>query len=368
METILNYLTTIVDKRQSGKVRHNMGDIIAIVFFALLANVDDWVSIELFAQDYEDFLKQYIELPNGIPSHDTIERVFAMVAPEFLQNFRSHWDEMLNTNDGKKIQKLLAIDGKVQRGNGNKNQRANHIVSAVDQNGFCVGERLVDAKSNEITAIPKLLDELNIKGHIVTIDSMGTQTEIARKIRKKRADYVLALKGNQISLHEDVKLYFDDPALLKKCSYCKTVEKARGGIETREYWQTEDIQWLSQKKDWLGLKSIAMTRNTTVKGGKESSETRFFISSLPLEVVEIARAIRGHWIVESHHWHLDVTFREDANQTADKQAAFNLNILRKLALAVFKIYDIGRPNTSMRLKRKATGWHPIKHLTKILEL
>jgi len=368
MENLLKYLGMVRDNRQEKKVQHKMSDIIALVFFAMLSNANEWVEIEIFGREHEKFLRRYLELPNGIPSHDTIQRVFAMVSPEFLQGFQILWNEMLNSDEGEKIKRILAIDGKTQCGNGNKNQKANHIVSAVDNNGFCLGEKRVDEKSNEITAIPELLDTLNVKGHIITTDAMGTQTEIVKKIRKKRADYVLALKGNQGSLHEDVKLYFNDPELLSACACAKTVEKARGGVEKREYWQTEDIQWLSQKKNWAGLKSIAMTRNTIIKNGEETSETRYFISSLPLDVNEVARAIRGHWMVESYHWHLDVTFREDDNHTIEKQAAFNLNIIRKLALNVLKIFETGKKALSLKKKRFMIGTNPEKHLETILSL
>ena len=368
MTQVLEYLNMVMDMRQAKKVLHKMSDIIALVFFALLANANEWEEMEAFGEEHEEFLRGYLELPNGIPSHDTIQRVFAIVSPEFLQKFQVLWNEMLNSGEGEKIKKILAIDGKTQRGNGNKNQTANHIVSAVDENGFCLSEKLVREKSNEITAIPELLDALNIKGDIITTDSMGCQKEIARKIRKKQADYVLALKGNQETLHDDTRLYFGDPEFLSKCAYHKTLEKARGGIEKREYWQTDDIGWLSQKKDWAGLKSIAMTRNTIVKDGVETSETRYFISSLPLDVREVARAIRGHWMVESYHWHLDVTFREDENRTLEKQAAFNLNILRKLALSVLKIIDVGRKPRSLRKKRFVIGTNPEKHLEIILSL
>jgi predicted transposase YbfD/YdcC len=289
-----------------------------------------------------------------------------MLSPDYLQCFRRHWHEMLNNAEGEKIRKLLCIDGKTQRGNGNKNQWANHIVSAVDDHGFCIGERLVDEKSNEITAIPELLDILNVKGHIITIDAMGTQKEIAANIRKKRADYVLTLKKNHATLYEDVQQYFSDPHLLSKCVYTKTVEKARSGIETREYWQTDDISWLYGKKEWAGLATIAMTRNTTVRDGNETTETRYFISSLPLDVVEVARAIRGHWIVESYHWHLDVTFREDANRTLEKQSSFNLNIMRKLALNVLKMIEVGEKTLSLAKKRFKICTNPEKHLEKIL--
>ena len=368
MEKVLQYLNLVVDNRQEKKVLHKMSDIIALVFFALLGNADEWVEIETFGEEHEEFLRTYLELPNGMPSHDTIQRVFTMVSSEFLSGFQLLWNEMLNSGEGEKVRKILAIDGKTQRGNGNKNQKANHIVSAVDEDGFCLGEKRVNEKSNEITAIPKLLDTLNVKGHIITTDAMGCQTDIVAKIRKKRADYVLALKGNQPGLHEDVKQYFADTDLLKNCTYTKTVEKARGGIEKREYWQSEDIAWMAQKKEWAGLKSIAMTRNTIIKSGIETTETRYFISSLPLGVDGIARAIRGHWMVESYHWHLDVTFREDENHTLEKQAAFNLNIMRKLALHVLKIYEVGRKPRSLRKKRFAICTNPAKHISAILTL
>jgi predicted transposase YbfD/YdcC len=366
MESLYKYLGDVVDRRQATKVKHKMSDIILLVFFASLANANEWLEIEIFGKEHQIFMHRYAELPNGIPSHDTIQRVFAMLSPDYLQGFRDRWHELMNSGEGEKIRKLLSIDGKTQCGNGNKNQQANHIVSAVDEKGFCVGERLVNEKSNEITAIPELLEVLNVKGHIITIDAMGTQKEIAAKIRKKRADYVLALKKNHATLYEDVEQYFSDTRLLSKCMYKKTVEKARSGMETREYWQTNDIKWLDSKKEWTGLSSIAMTRNTIVKDGKETTEARYFISSLPLDVEEIARAIRGHWMVESYHWHLDVTFREDANRTLEKQAAFNLNIMRKLALNVLKIIEVGDKTLSLAKKRFKIGTNPEKHLERIM--
>ena len=370
MERALEYLKIVesFDTRQQSKVLHKMSEIIGISFFAMIANANDPEEIEAFCQAHEDFLREYFVLENGIPSHDTVERAFEMVSPEYLQGFRCHFNELLNSNEGEIVRKILAIDGKTQRGNGNGKQKANHIVSAVDENGFCLGEERVDDKSNEITAIPDLLDSLNIKGHIITTDAMGCQTEIVKKIRKKQADYVLALKGNQPSLHKDVRLYFNDSGLLPNCAYTKTLEKARGGVEKREYWQTDDIAWMTQRKDWAGLKSIAMTRNTIIKNGVETSETRYFISSLPLDVKEIARAIRGHWMVESYHWHLDVTFREDADHTLNKHVAYNLNIMRKLALNLLKLLDVGRKNVRLKKKRFMICCNPHKYFDQILKL
>lgn len=265
MKELLDYVSTVTDFRQGKNVLHKMMDIIMLVFFATLANADDWVEIEVFGREHEVFLCRYLELPNGIPSHDTIQRVFAMVSSEFLETFQKRWNEMLSSDEGEKVKRLLAIAGKTQRGNGNKNQKANHIVSAVDERGFCLGQ--------------------------------------------KRADYVLALKANQGSLLEDVRTYFLDQEFLGKCAYKKKVEKARGKIEKREYWQTEDVSWLSQKKEWSGLRSMILTRNTvTGADGGVTVEERYFISSLPVDIEKAERAVRGHWMIESYHWHLDVTF------------------------------------------------------------
>ena len=341
------------DKRQPWKVKHSLGDIIAIVSFAGMANADDWVEIEIVAKAYEHVLRKYLKLPNGIPSHDTIQRVFAMIDPLYLQEFRDLWDETISGSVGNVIRELLglSLDGKTERGNGTDNQKPNHIVSAVDDRGICVGEVKTEEKSNEITAIPQLLKLLDIKGHIITIDAMGCQTDIAKVIVNKKAEYVLAVKGNQPILYEDIRLYFEDSELLAECLYTRKLEKAHGNSELREYWQTEDISWLTQKKNWTGLKTIAMTKNTiTKKDGSVTTEVRYFISSLPPKVEDVAWAIRKHWMVESYHWHLDVTFKEDANKTLEKRAAYNLNIIRKMAINTLKLLDVGK-KVSLKGKR-----------------
>ena len=367
MNNILQWLEVVEDIRQPGKVKHLLKDIIALVFFASLANADEWTCMEYFGIANEKFLRKYLELPHGIPSHDTIQRVFSMISPEYLQAFRKRWDEVMSGNMGNKIKRILGIDGKTQRGNGTAEQKANHIVSVVDDMGFCLGEVRVNEKSNEITAIPELLDSLNIKGHIITTDAMGCQIEIVSKIRKKQADYVLALKGNQGNLHDDVRLFFDDLDLLAGCKYTKVTEKARSGIEKREYWQTDEISWLSQKKEWAGLTTIAMTKNTITRNDKTTTEVRYFISSLPLDVNEIARAIRGHWMVESYHWHLDVTFREDANHTIEKDSAYNLNIMKKMAINTLKLVDVGvKKKISLKGKRYIIGANFEKYFETIM--
>ena len=369
MNNIFRWLNYVIDLRQEHKIKHLMKDIIAIVFFAKLANADEWDEIHYFAVVKEGFLRKYLELPNGIPSYDTIRRVMAMVSPEFLGKFQIKWNEMLSGNQGQKLQKILAIDGKTQRGNKRGGQEPNHIVSCVDDDGFCISQKLIDNKTNEAKTIPGLLDDINIKGHIVTTDAAGCYKDIAEKIVKGKGDYVLALKGNQQSLYEDVRLYFDDSELLKKCAYYKTTQKARSQIEVREYWQTEDISWLSQRTDWAKLKTISMTRNTITKNDKTTTETRFFISSLEVDAKTIARAIRGHWMVESYHHHLDVTYKEDVNQTTDKDAAFNLNIITKIAHNALKLLDAGtKRKASIKAKRFITSLNPEKYIEILLNV
>lgn len=373
MEELYEWLDGIQDYRQPAKVRHKLKDIIVIVLFATLGNSDSWEEIEDFARYYEDYLRQYIELPNGIPSHDTIQRVMAMLDPEQLQQLQVRWQELLNRNEGEKIKKIICIDGKTMRSNAKNGEKPNHIVSAwCREDGYCLGQKSVNEKSNEITAIPEVLDKINVRNQIITIDAMGTQTAIAEKIRSKRADYVLALKGNQSSLYEDVRLYFSDAQLLqeirKNGNYKRTEEKAHGQIEIREYFQTDDIHWLHQRSKWKGLKTVIMERKTIKRENGELQEYRYFISSLTPDIALASRAVRGHWAVESMHWHLDVTFKEDANTTLDKQSAQNLNIIRKWSLSILKLLEIRGKKMSLKRKRFNISLCPMRFLEDILKL
>lgn len=257
MKELLEWMDYIEEIRQKRKVLHKLKDILVIVLLATLSNADDWVEMELFAKANEEYLKKYIELKNGIPSHDTLRRVMGMISPEILQQMYQKWQELLNRNEGEALKKIICIDGKTMRSNKRNEEKPSHIVSAWSkEDGFCLGQKAVDEKSNEITAIPQLLEKIQIKGQIITIDAMGTQTAIVEKIRKKRAEYVLALKKNQGTLYEDVSLYFSDEKEKEKLrtagNYVKTVEKARSQIEIREYYQTEDTGWISQKRPGKG--------------------------------------------------------------------------------------------------------------------
>lgn len=217
MEKLLNWMEYIEDVRQSRKVRHKLKDILVIVLFASLTNADEWVEIALFAKEYQDYLRKYIELKNGIPSHDTLNRVMGLISSKILQQPYGKWQELLSRNEGETLKKIICIDEKSMRFNKRKDGKPSHIVSAWSrEEGFCLEQKAVDEKSNEITAIPELLDKIQIKGQIITIDAMGTQKAITEKIRRKRADYVLALMGNQTGLYEDVKVYFSDEKIRKE--------------------------------------------------------------------------------------------------------------------------------------------------------
>jgi len=361
-----------MDSRQQSKVRHKLKDILVITLFATFADADDWVEIGMFAKIHEAYLRKYIALENGAPSHDTIQRAMAMMSPGLLQRIQAQFQETLNRENGEKLKKIFSIDGKTLRGNQRNGEKPSHIVSAWNgEDGFCLGQTAVDEKSNEITAIPELLEHINICKQVVTIDAMGTQTKIAEKIREKKADYVLALKKNHKNPYYEVEEYFQDADFLKKIretgGYKRTAEKAHGQQEIREYYQTQNIGWMESRSEWEGLKSIGMEKKTLErKDGSVSVEYRYFISSLKADIMLFSRAVRQHWSVEVMHWHLDVTFREDANHTIDKNSAQNLNIIRKFCLSVLKLVEIIHPRLSMKKKRFAIAHDTEKYLESVL--
>lgn len=372
MQEFIKSLEIIEDKRQASKVRHKLQDILFIVLMATLADADTWEEIWIFAKEHEEFLKEYIELPNGIPSHDTIQRVMGMIDPECLEKIQNKWHDLCETEEMQKIQKVISIDGKTMRGNAGKGKRGNHIITAwCDDYGYSFGETKVYEKTNEIKAIPDLLDAIKTKGNIITIDAMGTQTKIAEKIIKKQANYVLAVKENQERLYQEISEYLNDKEYLEEIktsgSYKRTVEKSHSQIEIREYYQTSKISWMQEKYRWEGLKTIGCVVKTIKRESETIKETRYYISSLKKDIELFAKSIRQHWSVEIMHWHLDVTFKEDANKTLDKDAAQNMNIIRKWALSILKTVDFGKKQ-SLKLKRYVILNNPVKYLRMILEM
>ena len=366
-QNIVEHFRDMPDPREDNR-RHLLIDIIVIVICASICGAEKWEDIEVFGNSREKWLRRFLRLPHGIPSHDTFARVFAMLDPGALNERFVSWVAMVNPLEGGQ---LINIDGKTVRGSHDrgKGKQAIHMVSAwANEAGLTLGQRKVDEKSNEITAIPELLDMLELAGCVVTIDAMGTQTAIAEKISDNGGDYVLALKGNQSTLHDDVKLYLQDiegdVETQQKCEYNKTVEKDHGRIEVRECWATEDIEWLQQKGSWKGLKSICMIKAMRIIGEEDTEECRYYISSLPAEAEGLSRTIRAHWGVEnSLHWVLDVAYREDECRKRKGHSAENFAILRHLTLNLLKLEKTCK--RSIAGKRLLAGWDP-EYMEKVL--
>lgn len=362
VQYLLTILEGLPDSRQARKVRHLLVDIVALVLLATLGNANDWEEIEAFGHGHEEYLKKHLALPNGVPGHDTIRRAMSLIDPKAMEKIKQQWELVLNSDEGEKLKRILNFDGKTLCGSGDVNHRALHVVSVwSNEDGISLGQKAIPAKSHEGEAIIELLDAINCSGQTITIDAMGTQRDIAEKIVQKKGDYVLAVKGNQGNLEKDIQDYFQDEYFQGQIEggngYYMTKEKAKGGVETREYYQTEDIDWLSSKGKWHGIKSIGMAKSRTERRGKVTEQTRYYISSLPVEVEYFAKAVRGHWAVEIMHWQLDVTFREDANKTLDKWAALNLHTIRKFSMTLLKLMDLGK-KYSMKTKRFLIGCNP----------
>lgn len=372
--TMIDFIISIdrhsdeLDSRQPWKIRYPLSTILFLVFVCQLAGIETWKEMEDFIEMHASLLGKYVDLSKGCPSHDTLERVTSMVNPAFLTDLKVAFSQ---SPDCVSVERFIAIDGKTMRGNGNKNQRPNHIVTAYDGGSrLSLGQVAVDDKSNEITAIPRLLRLIDIRQGVVTIDAIGTQTDIVEEIIKGKGDYCLAVKGNQGSLYEDIRLYFSDSKLLdklaKKGQHYQTLEKAHSQVEQRDYWVSYDIKWLlALHPRWQKLRGIGLTKNTLDKDGVLTEEVRYFILSFKKPVATFARCVRGHWSVESMHWLLDVVYREDHNQTLDKRAAFNLNVIRKWCLYFLKMIQFSKKDLSYRRKQRYISVHLADYLPQL---
>lgn len=341
---LLEGFEALPDPRLDRTRRHKLVDILVIGLCSLLSGGETFTDMEIFGKSKEQWLRTFLELPNGIPSHDTFNRVFSALDPhQFLDCFIQWVQSICPALSGQ----VVAIDGKALRRALNAGDSLPCIVSAwATENGLALGQVQVSDKSNEITAVPELLHALALKGCIVTLDAMGCQKEIADQIIEKGADYVLALKGNHATVHEEFKEYFDDAVPAETfgpvgkpgvMDFFETVDKDHGRIEIRRYWQTTDIHWFQDKKLWKQLNSVGMVESRRIIKEKETIERRYFLSSLPLDAQTFARAVRGHWGIENPlHWTLDVTFREDQSRARTRHAAQNMATLRRLALNLVK--------------------------------
>jgi len=357
--SIAEHFKQVEDPRIDRSKAHLLIDILTIAILSIICGADGWVGMESYGTAKEPWLRRFLELPNGIPSHDTFSRVFTRLDPEQLQTAFLSWVRSVSQiTEGE----VIAIDGKrVRRSyDEGKNQGAIHMVSAwASQNRLVLGQFKVNDKSNEITAIPALLKVLDLKGCIVTIDAMGTQRAIAQQIVSQEGDYVLALKGNQGGLYEDVQQLFDwaHKQSFKDINhdFYETIEANHGRIEKRRCWSLGGVEGLIDSKQWAKLTSIAMLEAIREVKGETSRAVRFYISSLQPRAKQLAEAVRSHWSGENPlHSVLDVAFNEDDSRIRTGHAPQNLVVLRHLAVSALnqeRTVKLGIKN-----KRLRAGW------------
>jgi len=351
------------DKRRGAGKRHKLIDILTIAICGIICGADDWSGIEAYGQAKEEWLKGFLELPHGIPSHDTFGRVFSWLDPKaFEASFLSWVQEVMEITKGQ----VIAVDGKtVRRSHDHANgQEAIHIVSAwAQKNRLVLGQVKVDEKSNEITAIPDLLRVLDITGCIITTDAMGCQQEIAATVIEKGGDYILALKENQGHLYEDVRELFAGAIEVSffdvEHTYAETANKNHGRIEVRECWAITDpdfTHYLRGFENWKGLRSLVKVSCQRQTSTGTSQDDRYFISSLKTPARQMLQAVRGHWSIEnSLHWVLDIAFREDESRVRKDHAPENLSVLRHIALNLLK-QDLSK-KLGIKNKRLVAAWN-----------
>jgi len=368
-DTFLKHFENLEDPRfkNNHNKRHSLTDILVLTILAVICGAESWIDVEEFGESKKEWLKTFLDLPNDIPSHDTLGDVFARLSPMVLQESFLAWiRSLVEISEGE----IVAIDGKTLRHSYDtaKSRKAIHMISAwACNNQLILGQLKTSEKSNEITAIPELLKMLDVKGCTITIDAMGTQKEIAELIIQEQADYVLALKGNQGIAHMVVEDYFQK-ALKKNffgiaCDYYEEINKDHGRIEIRRYWTISDLHWLYDRKLWTGLKSVGMVQSTRIIGNEETNETRFFLISFENDAKRFGQAVRSHWQVESLHWCLDVGFNEDDCRVRLGNAAENFSIIRRIALNLLK-KETSR-KIGIQAKRKKSGWSN-QYLLKVL--
>ncbi len=349
----IKYLT---DSRQKSKKVYKIWDIVVTAFISVLANQNTWDEIHEFVEVKYDFFKQFLKMSGGVPSSKTYERVFSIINPNELENIC-----VLFVKDVLKIfsskRDILSIDGKVDNASSRNENDIRGAIKSLnvlnvysDNYKMCIASEMIEDKTNEITTIPTILKRINAKDSIVTWDALNTQKTNVDAVIEAKADYVIALKSNHPSFYNDLVLYFDDKRLdtikagALNTAYSINTEKANSSIITYEYFQTEDVKWYADYKSWNKLHSFGLVKKTIIKNGKTSIEKRFYISSLFIDISLFSRAIRNHWNVENRlHWQLDYTFLNDKNTTMNKNALFNLQLIKKIALAIIndskRVYD-----------------------------
>lgn len=345
------------DPRIERKKLHPMREILLLTLCAVICGAESWDDIEMFGKSKLIFLRQYLPYESGVPSDDTLRRFFRAIDTTQFQHLFIQWvKEWLSPEVAGKV---VAIDGKTLRGSHEGGQSPIHLVSAfASEAGIVLGQVKTSEKSNEITAIPELLEWLDVRGAIVTIDAMGCQKAIAEKIIDKGGDYLLALKGNQSGLHDDVRLHFEQPAptSLTRMSHAETIDKGHGRIEVRQCRLSTDIEWLKERHpEWKNLSSIIAIDSERLIGDTTTRETRYFISSSQAPAARMLAATRLHWGIENQlHWVLDMSFGEDQSRIRKDNAPANVAIIRHAALNMIR--QTPKKRMSVKRMRKAAGW------------
>ena len=356
-------LSEVHDPRRQKSIEYPLHEILFISVCAMLSGAEAFTEFEEFGLTRREWLKKHLELAKGIPSHDTFRAVYSLIRPNQFNEFFIDWSRDLCRPEG---EDLIAIDGKSLKGS--SKDQAVHIVNVwASTNNLVLGQIQTETKSNEITAIPKLLEQLAIKGATITIDAMGTQREIAKTIDDAGAIYVLSLKRNHPDLYDDVQTYMDDPDPGAPMDYYEETDGGEHGrVEIRRHWITSHVSWLDKEWKWAGLTAFGKVERHREPTGKAASiETAYYLCSIAPEARTFAKCVRNHWGVENRvHWVLDMIFNEDACQVHDKNAAANLSLLRKLTLNLLRLDE---SKGSLRLKRKKAGWD-IEFLEKLLNL
>jgi predicted transposase YbfD/YdcC len=360
--SIVKYFGKIRDPRIDRTKRHKLMDILIIAICAVICGADSWVDIELFGKSKIEWLKTFMKLANGIPSHDTFGRVFAALNPEEFENSFMEWVQAINQLTAGQV---IAIDGKQMRGSKDvaAGKEAIYMVSAwATANQLVLGQRKVDEKSNEITAVPQLLKMLDITGCIVTVDAISTQTKIAKTIIDQGGDYILAVKENQGHLYEDIHDLFEEDWQHNfedaPYSYAKTVNKDHGRIEIRQCWTISDPEYLAnvrELKRWSDIQSLVMILSERRMGEESAIQDRYYISSLESDAEKILKAKRSYWGVENRlHWVLDIAFNEDHSRVRKDNAPHNFAVLRHMALNLLK--QEHSVKAGIKAKRLKCGW------------
>ena len=342
---LADVFVTITDPRQAGKVEHDLVDLLVVAVNGVLVGADTFVEIELWAKERMDWLRGYLRLENGIPSHDTFGRLFGLIDPDEFEAAFRRWVGAILPALGPDA--VVAIDGKTTPRWGKVDATPLHLASAFAAGaGLVLGQRATAEKSNEKTAIPELLATLALDGCIVTIDAMGTQASIAQAIRDRGAEYILAVKDNQPTLADSMRdFYAQFKAVPERTPHgvAETVEKDHGRLETRRCFAFDHLGCLAKPEQWPDLKSFAVIESERCINGKTSFEQRFYISSLPADAGRLANAVRAHWAVEnSLHWCMDVAFADDQMRARTGHAAHNLAVLKHITLNLIRLDPVKR--------------------------